>query len=464
MYRLIRLGGGPVPLQPIGTRIRDVLVQVLGHRKVLRQPLAGILHLLIFWGFLILSTTIVQAIGEAFRPGWMLPLIGASLVLIGLQELFIALVLTGVAMALWWRLVRRPPRLAGQDQRSAYLILMFIAGIMITLLLSRAGQIALERPAWAEGAPLSSLVAGWLERAPHAVARGVFEVAWWGHLLIILLFLSLIPQGKHLHLITLAPNVFLRKRRPRGALAAIDIEQADHLGASRVEHFTWKDHLDAFACMECGRCVEACPANSTGKELDPRRLHTDLRRQLAVESLPAGTAAAPLLVGGVFSEDFLWQCLTCGACVEECPAMNDHIDKIVEMRRHLTMEEARVPGTMGEALRSLEARGHPFRGAGFSRTAWTSGATVRVLDGGTSPDWLLWTGCASALNERNHAPLRALARLLGGAGIDVAILGDAETCTGDPARRIGNEYLFQTLAQQNIETLNRFGIGKIVTP
>ncbi len=465
VYRLIRLGGGPVPLQPIGTRIRDVLVQVLGHRKVLRQPLAGILHLLIFWGFLILSTTIVQAIGEAFRPGWMLPLIGASLVLIGLQELFIALVLTGVAMALWWRLVRRPARLAGQDQRSAYLILMFIAGIMITLLLSRAGQIALERPAWAEGAPLSSLVAGWLERAPHAVARGVFEVAWWGHLLIILLFLSLIPQGKHLHLITLAPNVFLRKRRPRGALAAIDIEQADHLGASRVEHFTWKDHLDAFACMECGRCVEACPANSTGKELDPRRLHTDLRRQLAVESLPAGTAAAPLLVGGVFSEDFLWQCLTCGACVEECPAMNDHIDKIVEMRRHLTMEEARVPGTMGEALRSLEARGHPFRGAGFSRTAWTAGQNVRVLNGGGArAEWLLWVGCASALNERNHAPLRALARLLAGAGVDLAILGDAETCTGDPARRIGNEYLFQTLARQNIDTLNGHGVAKIVTP
>ncbi len=464
IYRMIRIGGGPVPLQPLGARLREVLVQVLGHRKVLRQVLAGVLHLLIFWGFLVLFTTIVQAVGEAFVPGWTLPVIGASPVLAALQDVFIVLVLVGIAMAVWWRKVLRPKRLAGQDQRSAYLILIFISGIMVTLLLSRAGQIALEHPPWAGGAPLSSLVGRWLSAAPPIVTRGVFEAAWWGHLLIILLFLSLIPQGKHLHLITLVPNVFLQKRRHRGALVAIEIEQADHLGASRVEHFTWKDHLDAFACMECGRCVEVCPANSTGKELDPRRLHTDLRRQLARESQPAGAANVPKLVGEVFSEEFLWQCLTCGACVEECPAANDHIDKIVEMRRHLTMEEARVPGTMGEALRSLEARGHPFRGAGFSRTAWTSGATVRVLDGGTSPDWLLWTGCASALNERNHAPLRALARLLGGAGIDVAILGDAETCTGDPARRIGNEYLFQTLAQQNIETLNRFGIGKIVTP
>ncbi|MGQ0551505.1 MAG: heterodisulfide reductase-related iron-sulfur binding cluster [Armatimonadota bacterium] len=462
IYRLIRLGGGPVPLQPLSVGVRDLLVQVLGHRKVLRQPLAGIMHVLIFWGFLILSTTIVQAIGEAFRPGWTLPLIGASPVLAALQDLFIVLVLTGIAMDLWWRLVLRPRRLAGQNQRSAYMILIFITGIMVTLLLSRAGQIALERPVWADGAPLSSLVAGWLAPAPHAVTRGIFEVAWWGHLLIILTFLTVIPQGKHLHLITVVANVLLRKRRPRGALAAIDIERADHLGASRAEHFTWKDNLDTFACMECGRCVEACPANSTGKELDPRRLHTDLRGQLALESR-AGEAAPPL-VGGVFSEDFLWQCLTCGACVEECPAMNDHIDKIVEMRRHLTMEEARVPATMGEALRSLEARGHPFRGAAFSRTAWTAGQNVHILSEGARADWLLWVGCASALNERNHPPIRALVRLLTAAGVDVAILGDAETCTGDPARRIGNEYLFQTLAQQNIETLNRFGVGKIVTP
>ncbi|HET8678926.1 MAG TPA: (Fe-S)-binding protein [bacterium] len=469
IYWMIRLGGGPVPLQPLGVRLREVLVQVLGHRKVLRQPLPGMLHLLIFWGFLILFTTIVQAIGEAFVSGWTLPVIGASPVLAALQDVFIVLVLVGIAMAVWWRKVLRPRRLAGQDQRSAYLILIFISGIMVTLLLSRGGQIALEHPAWAAGAPLSSLVGRWLGAAPRIVTRGIFEAAWWGHLLIILTFLTVIPQGKHLHLITLVPNVFLQKSRHRGALAAIDIEQADHLGASRVEHFTWKDHLDAFACMECGRCVEACPANSTGKELDPRRLHTDLRQQLARESLPAGdqpavAASVPKLVGEVFSDDFLWQCLTCGACVEECPAANDHIDKIVEMRRHLTMEEARVPGTMGEALRSLEARGHPFRGAGLSRTAWTAGANVRVLDSGARADWLLWTGCASALNERNHPPLRALARLLAGARLDVAILGDAETCTGDPARRIGNEYLFQTLAQQNIETLNRSGVEKIVTP
>ena len=394
------------------------------------------LHLFIFWGFLVLLTTIVQAVGEAFRPGWTLPLIGRAPGLALVQDVCIVLVLLGVAMALYMRRVNPPKRLLGQDQPGAYMILGFISGIMITLLLSRAAQFAIEHEAAsAPGAVLSHTIAGWLAQAPPYARRAVFEASWWGHLLIICAFLTWIPEGKHLHLITLVPNIFLRKARPRGALAPIDIENAEHLGASRVEHLTWKDHLDAVACMECGRCVEVCPANITGKELDPRRLHTDLRKHLAhvgpaLLANQQPPADEPALVGGVFSEDFLWQCLTCGACVEECPATNDHIDKIVEMRRHLTMEEARVPESMAEALRSLEARGHPFRGAGIARTAWTAGVQVKMLPKGDRAEWLLWVGCASALNERNHAPMRALVRVLDQAGVDVAILGDEEDVHG----------------------------------
>ena len=469
IYRLIRLGTGPVPLAPLPVRLQDLILQVLGHQKVLRRPWAGVLHLFIFWGFLVLLTTIVQAVGEAFRPGWTLPLIGRAPALALAQDVCIALVLLGVAMALYMRRVNAPKRLLGQDQRGAYMILGFISGIMITLLLSRAAHFAIEREAAsAPGAVLSHTIAGWLAQAPPYALHAVFEASWWGHLLIIFAFLTWIPEGKHLHLITLVPNIFFRKARPRGALAPLDIENAQHLGASRVEHLTWKDHLDAVACMECGRCVEVCPANSTGKELDPRRLHTDLRKHLAhvgpalLANQPP-PADEPALVGGIFSEDFLWQCLTCGACVEECPAANDHIDKIVEMRRHLTMEEARVPESMAEALRSLEARGHPFRGAGIARTAWTAGVQVKMLPKGDRAEWLLWVGCASALNERNHAPMRALVRVLDHAGVDVAILGDEEGCTGDPARRMGHEYLFQTLARRNIEAFNRYGVTKILT-
>jgi Fe-S oxidoreductase len=467
VYRLVRLGSGPVPLQGARAALRALVVQVLGHRKVLRRPLAGLMHLFIFWGFLILLSTIVQAFGEAFVPGWTLPVVGARPWFALLQDLFIVLVLAGILMALWLRLVARPRRLAGQDQAGAFLILGLIGGIMVTLLVSRAAAIALEAPPWMDGAVVSGLVGGRLAGLPRSAVHGVFEVAWWLHLGIILYFLTWIPEGKHLHLITLVPNVVLRKARPRGALAPIDIEAATRLGASAAEHFTWKDNLDAFACMECGRCVEVCPANATGKELDPRRLHTDLRRQLAAAgpAAPAGRepGAPPRLVGDVFSEAFLWQCLTCGACVEECPADNDHIDKIVEMRRHLVMEEARAPQTMADALRSLEARGHPFRGAGVARTAWTAGVAVTALSDGGRAEWLLWVGCASALNERNHAPLRALVRLLQTAGVDLGILGDEETCTGDPARRMGNEYLFQMFARQNIETLTRYGVTRIVT-
>jgi Fe-S oxidoreductase len=467
IYRLIRRGRGPVPLAPLPARLRDLVVQVLLHRRVLRRPLFGLLHLFIFWGFLVLLTTIVQAAGEAVQPGWTLPWIGASPLLAFLQDVFIALVLTGVGMAVWARAALRIKRLEGQDRRGAYLILILITGIMVALLVSRGAQIVLERPAWGPSAVLSGLVARLFAAAPPAAVRAGYETALWGHLLIVLYFLTLIPDGKHLHLVSIIPNIMLRKARHRGALEPIDIEHAEVAGVSSPEHLTWKDLLDTFACMECGRCTEVCPANTTGKELDPRRLHTDLRKMLdrtggsgrgAREGAPA-----PALVGGVFSDDFLWQCLTCGACVEECPATNDHIDKIVGMRRHLMMEQARVPKTIEEANRSLDARGTPFRGAGITRTAWADGLDVPISSDGQSPEWLLWVGCASAFNERNHAPLRALVDLLRRGGVDFAILGDTEQCTGDPARRMGNEYLFQTLAQRNIETLRGHGVSKILT-
>jgi len=469
VYRLIRLGSGPVPLAPLSHRLRHLLAQVVGHAKVFRRGVSGVLHFLIFWGFLVLLSTIAQAFGEAFVPGWTLPVIGRQPWFVFLQDLFIVLVLLGVALALYLRWVVRPWRLRTQDQVGAYLILGLISGIMVSLLLARAAGIVLHHPAWAPGAVVSRAVAGWLAGVTPPVARGVFEVAWWAHLGIILYFLTWIPEGKHLHLITLIPNVYAQRARPRGALAPVEIETAEHLGASRVEHFTWKDNLDVFACMECGRCTEVCPAHITGKELDPRRLHTDLRAQLAsvgghlLAGVPAEAIGRPALVGEVFSEAFLWQCLTCGACVEECPADNDHIDKIVGMRRHLAMEAAQLPEPMAQALRSMEMRGHPFRGAAVPRTAWTAGVEVARLDQGATADWLLWVGCAAALNERNHGSLRALVGLLRAAGVEVGILGDEEVCTGDPARRIGNEYLFQTMARRNIDTLARHGVRRIVT-
>lgn len=469
VYRLIRLGSGPVPLAPVAHRLRHLLTQVVGHAKVFRRFTSGLLHLFIFWGFVVLLTTIVQAFGEAFVPGWTLPWIGRAGWFVFTQDLFIALVLAGIVMAMYLRLVVRPWRLRTQDQFGAYLILGLITGIMVSLLLSRGAGIALGHGEWAGGAVLSRAVAGRLGGLGSGTLRGIFEVSWWAHLGIILYFLTWIPEGKHLHLLTLVPNVYAQRSRPRGALAPIEIETAERLGASRAEHFTWKDNLDLFACMECGRCTEVCPANNTGKELDPRRLHTDMRQQLtAVGSqllggVPADQIERPALVGEVFSEAFLWQCLSCGACVEECPADNDHIDKIVEMRRHLVMEEARLPEQMEQALRSLETRGHPFRGTGVTRTSWTAGVEIKRLDQGASAEWLLWVGCAAALNERNHASLRALVGLLRTAGLDAGILGEEETCTGDPARRMGNEYLFQTFARQNIETMARRGVARIVT-
>ncbi|HXF83349.1 MAG TPA: (Fe-S)-binding protein [bacterium] len=469
VYRLIRMGGGPVALAPLPQRLRHLLTQVIGHTKVFRRFTSGLLHLLIFWGFIVLLSTIIQAFGEAFVPGWTLPVIGRRGWFVFTQDLFIVLVLVGIALAMYLRLIVRPWRLRTQDPLGAYLILGLITGIMVSLLVSRAAGIALGHGAWAGGAVLSQAVARRLAALPAGTLRAVFETSWWLHLGLIFYFLTWIPEGKHLHLLTLIPNIYAQKARPRGALAPVEIETAERLGASRAEHFTWKDNLDVFACMECGRCTEVCPAHLTGKELDPRRLHTDLRKQLSavgrqlLAGVPDEAIPRPALIGAVFSEAFLWQCVTCGACVEECPADNDHIDKIVEMRRHLVMEEARLPEQMAQALRSLENRGHPFRGTGVSRTAWAAGLDLKRLDQGAQAEWLLWAGCAAALNERNHGSLRALAGLARGAGLDLGILGDEETCTGDPARRMGNEYLFQTLARQNIATLQRRGVRRIVT-
>jgi len=471
IYRLLRLGQGRIQVDRVGRRFLDLIVYVLGHVKVLAWTYSGVLHLFIFWGFLVLLTTILQQYGEAFVPGWTLPWIGNSPILAGLQDLFILLVLVGVGMALYLRAVVRPPRFRSSNPLDAYLILGLITGIMVGLAGSRSTAIALSRdlPEWARGAFLSRSLATWFMGLPPSTLSFVHELFWWLHLLIILYFLTWIPEGKHLHLITIFPNIFLRKLTPRGALRPLDLEKAESLGVGRVEQFHWKDLLDTFACMECGRCTAVCPANNTGKELDPRRLHTAIRRHLVevgdrlLRDRGGQEVDRPSLIGDVFSEDFLWQCVTCAACVQECPAFNEHIDKIVDMRRYLVMEASRAPETILEALRSLEARGHPFKGALASRTDWAKGLGIKEVTRDGPAEWLFWVGCAAAFDERAQKVAQSMARILQAAGVDFAILGGEERCTGDPARRMGHEYLFQMLAQENIATLQRHGITKILT-
>ena len=260
-------------------------------------------------------------------------------------------------------------------------------------------------------------------------------------------------------------NVLFKSLNPSGVMDPINLETAEHFGAGKVEHFSWKQLLDGYACAVCGRCTDSCPANITGKDLSPMHVVENIKdllletKDLAKEN----TAEQLTLIGGAVSEDAIWDCVTCGACMEECPVQVEHVPTIMDMRRHLVLEESRMPQTAMDALTSMEQRGHPWRGTQFNRVQWSDGLGVPTLADHPDAEILFWVGCTPALEEKSQRTARAMARVLKRAGVDFAILGEEEKCTGDPARRMGNEYLYQTLAQQNIDTMKRYNVKKILT-
>jgi Fe-S oxidoreductase len=279
-----------------------------------------------------------------------------------------------------------------------------------------------------------------------------------------------LPYSKLLHIFTSVANIYFRSLGPKGAmLKPLDMEASTSFGVKEIDQFTWKDLLDLDACTECGRCQDACPAFATGKPLSPKSLILDLREYLKAygPGLPGGhrekSGGESRLTGKAIKEETLWSCTTCMACMQECPVFIEHVPKIIDMRRFLVMEEGRLPETMQQALRSLEARGHPYPGASASRSDWCRGLNVRTLAGVGRADYLYWVGCSTALHARNQNTARAFSRLLQQAGVDFAILGEEEHCSGDPARRIGNEVLFEMLARRNMEALQSYEVKKIVT-
>ncbi len=448
--------------------VKDFFVMVLGQKKVLRWHYSGILHALIFWGFIVLFTTIVEMYGEAFSSDFVFPIIGGTKPLAFMQNLFTLLVLVGVSMALYLRIVVKPKRYEGSDHKDALVILACITGIMLTLLLMHAHryQVGIENDvAYVKGYFASMAIAG-LFRSPDTLHL-VAEISYWTHLVIILFFMVWIPRGKHLHLITIIPNILLRKRYPRGKLRKMDLEdeEVEIFGANSWTHFNMKDMLDTYACMECGRCTAVCPANSTGKELDPKKLHTGIRysAQSQKEAILKGEEEFPELLGNVFSKDFFWQCTTCGACMEECPATNDHIDKIMEVRRYMVLTEGEMKPETQQAMRSLENQYNPFNMSHSTRFDWAKELNIPSIQENPDAEYLYWVGCFGCFDDRNKKVTMDLAKIMNSAGISYALLKDEEKCTGDPARRVGNEYLFQMLAEENVETLNKYKGKKIIT-
>jgi Fe-S oxidoreductase len=450
-------------------RVENEAVIVLGQRKLLQRLVPGLIHAAIFWGFLVLFPTIVIAMIGAVDRESTLPWLGHQGWFALMVDVFAVMVLVGVIGAVVIRKVQRPARFEGSHLGEADLILALIAGIVTTLLLWHASRIALGLNEWPKGwSPVSNLLSGLF--GGGGVTKALERVFVWAHVAIILSFLAYLPHSKHLHIATAAFNVYFTRTRARGRLEPLrfDVpEEEMRFGAGTVPDLTWKQTLDTYSCTECGRCQDVCPAWATGKELSPKLLIMALRDQVFEEGPKLirgeeGFEPSPLVPNAV-TDNVVWDCVTCGACVRECPVSIEHVDHIIDLRRHLVMMDSSFPTESEQMLRDVERASNPWGKPQTERADWAAELGVRVLEpGDPAPEVLYWVGCAASFDERARTAAESTAKLLQAAGVDFAILGPRESCTGDPARRIGNEYLFQAHAETNVSTLNEAGVTKIV--
>ena len=455
-------------------RIGKTLVYAFAQKRMFRDLYAGTFHIFLFAGFLVLTVRTIALVVEGLIPGFVLLRGAPGDAYTLVKDVFEVLVLLGVAMAASRRAFARPPRL--DLTLDAWVILFLIALLIVTDLVAEGARVALNPGSGSAWAPAVLAVARGLAGLPATTLQRIYEASWWSHLLDILFFGNYLPYSKHFHIITSIPNIFLMKLEPMGRLGTPDLESSEHFGVSRVEDLSWKSILDGYTCTECGRCRVVCPTAITGKPLDPK-VHITTLRDAVYEATPeilaaaSGRGDAPAaprkeLIGGWISEETIWACTTCGFCTTACPVfIIPAVDKITEMRRHLVLERAEFPREMQTAFRGMETNGNPWGMAAASRGDWPEGLPVVTMAeaAGRPIEILFWVGCAGSYEDRAKRVSRALVEILAEAGISFAILGTEETCTGDSARRMGNEYLFQMLAQQNVETLNGYGVRRIVT-
>ena len=490
LVRWLKLAKDEVRTDYPDIRTKNFLLIGLAQTKILRDPLGGLMHALVFWGFCVLGLGTVEIMIQGLYTPFTWNVILPQLLYVPYlfsQEVFAVFVLIPVFYLLYRRLVIRPKRFTVDAVHSAeaVLILSVIAVLMITLLLLFVGE-AKQPGAESSGrvitAVLLPLFAGMSADTAHVMARTM----WWIHALLILWFLNHLPKSKHLHVLTSLINVWFSNTSGPGRVGAmrpmdLEAENAEQFGASDVEHLTWKNLLDGYSCTECGRCTAACPANITGKTLSPRMIVVKTRARLTekasmldVVAAAGGNATAEQqavldkkLLDDWITEDELWACTSCRACVQECPVSIDQLDIINELRRDLMLMESRFPEEIQPALTSLERNGSPWAFSAADREQWAEGMNIPTMaemaTTGEKPDILFWVGCAGSFDDRSKKITVAFARILQAANVKFAILGQEETCHGDPARRMGNEYLYQMMAKGVIETLNGYEIKTVVT-
>lgn len=482
LIRQLRIGKPEHRFDQVLARIRTTLRVALAQSKILREPVAGTLHVLIFWGFLVLLLAVLEAIGEGLFPGFSFAFLGPLYQpLLLVQEVFSGLVILAVLGALVRRYVFRPKRLEVDlhGQIDATIILVLILLVMVTTLGQNAARLALEGSEGAWGRVFSAQMAGWFASPDIQAVRTWFALFWWLHMMLVLGFLNYLPYSKHLHVLTSVPNVFFSSLRPAGELKPLDLEaeNVETFGASDVEHLTWKQLLDGYTCTECGRCTASCPANITGKLLSPRKIIMDVRDRLKEkgplmlagkkpEDLSSSDGKNPLeksLLHDYISAEELFACTTCMACAQECPVAIEHVGTIVDLRRNLVLMESAFPPEVQVVFRNLENNATPWAFSSASRADWAEDLDVPRMSNVGEAEVLFWVGCAGSYDSRYVKVSRAIVQLLKRAGVSFAILGTEEKCNGDPARRIGNEYLAQTLMKDNAETLGKYRFKKILT-
>lgn len=480
-YWLLRAAEPENRLDRPWLRLRRLLVIGFGQERLLWEPGAGWMHAAIFFGFLAVALRTVTLIGRGFHPDFQILPGTLGGLYMALKDVFVVVVLAAIAVGLYRRLVLRPSRL--HLNAEGVLILLWIAALMLTDLVGDAALFALDaghpERGWAfVSTALAGVFAGRPEAAVHAWHEGMF----WSHIVLVLAFLNFLPFGKHFHVITALPSVFTMKLGAPASPERMEFEGRETFGVGKVEDFSWRRILDMYSCTECGRCSVHCPTATTGKPLRPRELIVDERDHLyavsdelqAVGKLKAAgraedaaaAAAAierPLMAGGVIDPDVLWACTTCGYCQTVCPVAIEHVNHVIDQRRYLMMTEARMEPALANAVRGLETNSNPWNASSGAREDWIGELEVpRMYEAGRA-DYLLFVGCAGAYDERNKDVLRSLCRLMNKAGVSYAVLGKEEGCCGDPARRMGHEYLFEMQAQQNVETFRKYEVGKVVT-
>ncbi|MGA7835122.1 MAG: (Fe-S)-binding protein [Acidimicrobiales bacterium] len=506
LSRLIR-AGQPAPRRWQGFRkVADAeVVEVAGQRKLLKWTVPGLAHFFTMWGFTILLFTIIEVYGALFDRNFHIPWIGQSNWLGFTEDFFATAVLVSLLVFTVIRIRNAPAkkqresRFYGSHTGAAWLVLAMIALVIVTLLLYRAAQIntghfpfsrfppfaspaAVHTPAFnahfaSSWAFASKLVASWMAPLGYGVNSVLEAVFVLVNIAVIASFLVFVSYSKHLHIFLAPINVGV-SRRPR-ALGGLDktpnmdMEQVSEdtvFGAGKIEDFTWKQMLDLATCTECGRCQSVCPAWTTGKPLSPKLLIMGLRDNMfaSADRLLSGESSGDVatLVPTTIDPEVLWSCTTCGSCVEQCPVDIEHVDAIIDMRRFEVLMESRFPSEASLLLRNMENQGDPWGLGSSKRTEWLAALDfeVPIVDDVIPDDveYLYWVGCAGALDERGRKQIESTARMLHRAGVTFAILGPRESCTGDPARRMGNEYLFQEMAKANIATLDEVGAKKIV--